>query len=121
MANYRIVVFVDAKRLDGLQTKLTKALQTVGVPADAVTTQIEKVKQPNSRSDRLSDCESSVSDAKSEVESLRDELQDWMDNLPENLQSGTKADELQSAIDQLEQIASDLNGIDWTVDFPGMF
>lgn len=49
-----------------------------------------------------------VEEAKSTAEELRDELQNWLDNLPESLQSSSKADELQEAIDGLEEGISQL-------------
>lgn len=56
------------------------------------------------------------------MEELRDELQNWYDNLPENLQNGSKADALQTAIDELENIISDLENVEGaSVEFPGMF
>ena len=76
---------------------------------------------PESRADRFANALSLVSDAKSEVESLRDELQEWHDGLPDNLQSGSKADELDSAVSELEDLYSlleDAEGRD--VTFPGM-
>lgn len=54
----------------------------------------------------------------------RDELQDWLDNLPENLQSGSKADELDEAISSLDDVINDIdNAINnaENVNFPGMF
>lgn len=39
-----------------------------------------------------------------EIESLKEELQEWYDNLPESFQNGSKGEELQSAIDELEGI-----------------
>lgn len=44
-----------------------------------------------------------VEGARSVAEELRDELQDWLDNLPENLQDGQKGQDLQEAIDYLEE------------------
>lgn len=41
-------------------------------------------------------------DGISDLEELRDELQNWLDSLPENLQQGSKADELNEAIDELD-------------------
>ncbi len=62
-----------------------------------------------------------VSEAKSVIEELRYELQSWLDNLPENLQAGSKAEELESAIDELETV---LNGLEEaesaSPEFPGM-
>lgn len=49
-----------------------------------------------------------IEDAKATAEELRDELQSWLDNLPESLQSSSKADELQEAIDGLEEGVSNL-------------
>ncbi len=63
-----------------------------------------------------------MEDGKAELESLRDELQDWYNSLPENLQQGGKADELQAAVSELEDMisnAEDLTGSD--VNFPGMY
>lgn len=44
-----------------------------------------------------------IEEAASAAEELKDELQDWLDGLPENLQSGEKADALQEAISALEE------------------
>lgn len=48
-----------------------------------------------------------VEEALTTVEELRDELQSWLDNLPEQFQD-TKGEELQEAIDALEEAISDL-------------
>jgi hypothetical protein len=45
-----------------------------------------------------------LADVYSEMDSLREELQEWLDNMPENLQNGSKADELREAIDQIEGV-----------------
>lgn len=74
-----------------------------------------------SRASRLSEAESQVENAKYIVEELRDELQNWLDNLPENLQSSNKADMLNEAISQLEEISNNLDQCDWSVEFPGMY
>jgi hypothetical protein len=47
-----------------------------------------------------------VSDAFAEFESLADELQSWYDNLPEPFQQGEKGDELQSAINTLQNLVA---------------
>ena len=55
-------------------------------------------------------------------EELMEELQSWRDGLPENLQSGSKADALDEAIRNLETIISSCDEIEGTdVEFPGMF
>lgn len=85
------------------------------------TTDVTSVKVPESRSERLTAALDQVSAAKSDVEGLRDELQEWRDNLPENLQSGSKADELDEAISALEEIANELeNAEGQDVNFPSM-
>jgi hypothetical protein len=77
---------------------------------------------PESRSERFSSAMEQISDARTEIECLRDELQDWLDNLPENLQSGMKADELQEAIDTLEEISGEIDSIENAdLIFPGMY
>jgi hypothetical protein len=59
-----------------------------------------------SKYDRMIDTtvEAAVADALSEFESLGEEMRDWYDNMPENLQSGSKGDEVSEAADQLESI-----------------
>lgn len=44
-----------------------------------------------------------IPDAFSIMSDLREELENWKDSLPENLQNGTKAEELDTAIGELEQ------------------
>lgn len=46
-----------------------------------------------------------VADAFSEFEQLQSEMQDWFDNMPENLQSGSKGDQVQEAADALSNIS----------------
>lgn len=43
-----------------------------------------------------------IADAVSEFECLKDELQEWYDNLPESFQNGSKGEQLQEAINALE-------------------
>src|SRR2546429_9701427 len=74
-----------------------------------------------SRSQRFSDAISTVAVAREQIDELREELQNWLDNMPENLQSSSKADALQEAIDALENIVASLEEVEGeTVDFPGM-
>ena len=114
MANYKISMTVDGVRLSAVTKKAQEAF--------GKDVQVEKVEHATSRADRFSEAQSLASDAKSIAEELRDELQNWYDNLPENLQSGTKADELQSAIDELESFVSNLDEAEnASVDFPGMY
>ena len=50
------------------------------------------------------------------VQELHDELEEWLDNMPENLQSGEKAEELQQCISDLDSIITEMEGI----EFPSM-
>lgn len=59
-----------------------------------------------------------------DVEQLKEELEEWLNNLPENLQSSNKAELLQEAIDNLDNIVTELENIQelkHDVEFPGMF
>ena len=76
-----------------------------------------------SRATRLSET-LDMTEKIADVEQLREELEEWLDNLPENLQSSNKADMLQEAIHNLENITDELENIQelqHDVEFPGMF
>ena len=74
-----------------------------------------------SRSQRFSDALSNVAVAREDIDGLREELQNWLDNMPENLQDGEKANQLQEAIDALETVISSLEEAEGeSIDFPGM-
>jgi predicted DNA-binding protein len=76
-----------------------------------------------SRATRLADT-LDMTDKIADVEQLKEELEEWLDNLPENLQSSNKAEMLQEAIDNLENIGEELENIQelqHDVEFPGMF
>ena len=76
-----------------------------------------------SRATRLADT-LDMTEKIADVEQLKEELEEWLDNLPENLQSSNKADMLQEAIDNLENIGEELENIQelqHDVEFPGMF
>lgn len=111
------VTLPKGSRLDGLEKFLKDKYPGVNV-------YVKRDDPPESRSDRLDQAMSLVEDAKSEVEELQNELQEWRDNLPENLQSGGKADELEEATSALESLADELStAIDsaGNVSFPSMF
>ena len=77
-----------------------------------------------SRSLRMAAIVESISIAVTETKELEGELESWLENMPKNLQDGTKAGELQEAIDWLEEVIDHLNeAIDSAddVNFPGMF
>ena len=83
---------------------------------------INRIGDATSRAERLAEIKQTVADAASEIESLKDEMQGWYDSIPENLQDGTKANEVQECHDALETLQEELEGIDFdSVDFPGMY
>ena len=69
---------------------------------------IQRKESATSRSDRFSEAQDFVTDAISIGEELKDELQQWKDNLPENLQNGEKAQQLESAIEEIETFVNNL-------------
>ena len=117
MANYEIKLTVEAARRESVEKKLREAFGKE-IPIHSV----EKLKTAESRADRLSEAEALVDDAKSIVEELKDEMEQWYDSIPENLQSGDKANEVQECKDNLENVQSELENVDFgSVEFPGMF
>lgn len=117
MARYKVEMQVE----DRLPTSVEKKLRQVfGKDVPIHTT--EKLTTPESRADRLSEAENEFENAKSVVIELRDEMQNWFDSIPENLQNGSKADEVQEAIDALETLEGEMDCIDFSsVSFPSMF
>lgn len=116
MAKYRITLMVDGNNVKTIEAQAAKAF---GKDAGA---QVAKVNPATSRDARLGEIADAVSEAASDVECLKDELQEWRDNLPENLQDGTKAGELEEAIDALDTLHDELEAIDFgSVTFPGMY
>lgn len=81
-----------------------------------------KPKSGTGRAARFAEVQAQVSDAKGNVEELRDELQNWLEGMPENLQQSQKAEDLQSAIDELETMIASLEEAEGVeVEFPGMY
>ncbi len=116
MPSYKVVLTIDAAKIDSVKKKLREAFGA------SIAAQVEKIGMASSRADRLSNAESSFEDAKSEVESLKEELESWKEGLPENLQNGSKAEELDSAISELESLMDSLESCDFSnVSFPGMY
>ena len=115
MPKYKIVIQVDSSRIDQVKKQCLAAF------GKDITTQVAKIESQPSRTDRLSDAEGLVADAKSIVEDLRGEMEDWKSNMPESLQSGSKADEIDECVSALEEIEQALDGTDFNnVSFPGM-
>jgi predicted RNase H-like nuclease (RuvC/YqgF family) len=126
MARYTLTMTVEAAQPASVEKKLKQAFGE-DIPVHTV----EKVKTAESRADRLSEAsgnlESAIEDAKTIVEELRDEMQNWYDSIPENLQQGDKANEVQESIDALENVSSELDNLDASncgfddVNFPSMY
>ena len=93
---------------------LRKALGNLGVNA-----RVTKVNQHPSRAARFSEALDRIRHGQEDLVELRDELQTWRDNLPENLEDGQKAEQLDIAIDQLTEFEEIEGDVD--VDFPTMF
>lgn len=117
MAKYTINLTVDGANVKQVQAKLKEVFSLAEVSA------VKKVKPPaKSRADRLGEAEGQVQEALSIVQELQEEMENWHDSIPENLQSGSKASEVEEAKDALESLASDLENLDFSsVNFPGMF
>jgi hypothetical protein len=116
MAQYTVTMTVEDRLPASVEKKLRDAFGK-----DAPIHTVEKINRNPSRADRLSQAENMVEDAKSIVEELKDEIDQWKDSLPENLQSGSKADDLDSCSSALEEIGSQLESADFgNVEFPSM-
>jgi hypothetical protein len=115
LPTYRITAVVNAFRKPSVEKKLR---DTFG--PDAQIFSVERVSTPEGRAQRLREVEEMIKDATAEVEQLENEMQEWLDALPENLQSGQKADDIQTAIDGLQQLTQDLEATDFDIQFPGM-
>jgi DNA repair exonuclease SbcCD ATPase subunit len=116
LPQYRVRLVVEGKRL----TSVKKQLRTMFPALSPDDIEVEKIDGRASRMDRLCEAISLVNDAKETVDELAQELQEWHDNLPGNLQSGEKASELEEAINSLESLSSELENINWDVEFPSM-
>ena len=118
MAVWQITVAGKGLRKETVEKIAAALVEKYG---DKATVTTRDATPPESRAERFSEACSLVSSAKAEFEELRDELEEWKDNLPENLQDGSKADELQEAIDALVELidkAEEVEGGD--VTFPSM-
>jgi hypothetical protein len=77
----------------------------------------------SSRASRLAEAETLISDAKCIVDDLKGEVEGWYENLPENFQNGEKGEQLQEAMDKLDELAQSLEEAEGhcDVEFPGMY
>lgn len=115
----QITVHQKGLRMDSIQSLIEKVVKKQYPEAHI---SVMKIEHPSSRPERFAAAQSLISDAKSGMEELKDELESWHDNLPENLQSSNKADELDEAVNNLDEIISQLEEAESTdVTFPGMY
>ncbi len=114
MARYNVEFTVTANNIVSLKKMIAAAF-----PGEEW--RVEKIDLSPSRSSRLSDAEQHFETAKSIVEELKDEMENWKDSIPENLQDGDKASEVNWAFDALEEIFGNMDQVDFSVDFPTAF
>lgn len=113
---YRLTFLVQAANVNSVEAAIRKHFGDVAVKS------MRKLDLPNSRQQRLDDCQRLVEDAKSEIEELKSELENWYDNLPDSFRDGDQGEQLQEAIDGLNDIETDLETVDFSrfSGFPGM-
>lgn len=117
MPTYEVTLTVNEKLKATIEKKLKLAFGK-----DIPVHTIDRSKTPETRTQRLGEARDQVESARSIVEDLKGEMENWKDSIPENLQQGAKADEVQESIDALETLNSDLENIDFdSVNFPSMF
>lgn len=115
MPKYSMRLVVDGTRLDAMQ-RMAKTYF-----GDALVS-CTKVDLASSRAQRLALIEQVVADCAADVEELKEEMEEWGDSIPESLQGGGKAEEVEQAISDLEELKDNLEGLDFTsVSFPSMF
>lgn len=120
MASFKVIINVSEKKLT--QKELQKVLDKRIGDLYGCSYIVEKVKHVVSRADRLEEAEGFVEDAKGIVEELKGEMEEWHDSIPENLQDGSKDNEVQEAAYALNELYDNLDQCDFgNVSFPGMF
>jgi hypothetical protein len=82
---------------------------------------VELVQRGFSRAADLEHAEDLVTKAVDIVGELKKDMEHWKERMPEQFQGGYKEEELDATASSLEDIENALNGIDWDVEFPGMF
>lgn len=112
---YRLTLLVEAANINSVESKLKQLF------GEATVASLKKIDLPNSRSQRLTDAYQQVESAMEEVEELRTELESWYDSLPDSFQQGEQGDSMREAMENLQRIHDDLEGVDFgNVEFPGM-
>ena len=120
MARYTITISSKGIRRDTIDRMAHDFNAKYGEKGASIT--VKDTSPPTSRPHRLEAIQNAISEIKGDVDELRDEIQEWLDNLPENLQSSSKADDLQECIENLDEIGDNLdNAASGEVSFPNAF
>jgi hypothetical protein len=82
---------------------------------------VEKVGRGFSRAADLAEAKEHVEAAVEIVGGLKDHMEEWRDNMPENFQQTQKYEEVEECASNLETLEEELNGVNFDIDFPGMF
>jgi hypothetical protein len=82
---------------------------------------VEKVGRGFSRAAELAEAQEHVETAAEIVRELKGGMEEWRDGMPENFQGTQKYEEVDECASRLESLESDLDGIDFDIEFPGMF
>lgn len=116
MAKYELILIKKGLRTRQVE-KIAKAVRELGISVS-----IRKVEEPKTRSERLAKAEELAEEAKSIVEELFDEMENWRDGMEgTGLENTAKYNVVSEACDNLEEIKSQLEDIDWYVEFPTMY
>jgi DNA repair ATPase RecN len=70
---------------------------------------IESAEEAIAAADNVEDIKSALEECATEIESVAEEYQESFDNIPENLQQGGPAQEMQEKIEGLQSFAEELN------------
>jgi hypothetical protein len=113
--HYLVTLKIEGSRLETMSKKAKEAF------GDSLKS-VEKCLGISSRADSLDDAQKMFEEVKKIVGGLKDEMEEWRDSIPESLQSGEKASEVEDCVGQLEELEGNLNDISFdNVEFPSMF
>ena len=119
MPKYVVTAIVESHRKDAVEKIVRTQFAKNGI--EPYVSFVEKLEGPGSRAKRLAEASEKVSDAREIVEELASEMSDWYESIPENLQSGEKASEVDECKGLLENLSSDMDGLDFdNISFPAM-
>jgi hypothetical protein len=112
---YEITIRVKAHKLVTVEKK---AKETFGNDLRS----LKKISRNTSRAAELDLAEEHFNACKEIVADLKDQMEEWRDNVPDSLQSSEKYSEVESCVDQLQQLEDELDGISFdSIEFPSAF